>query len=93
MKKTWKCMLVALLCCTGCDMEALRKEAATEARYKNGEVQIVATAPDGTVLYRAWDNLKDQDVYFSRAGAQWRTSTTDSEGSTRYKSHQVSGSK
>ena len=51
----------------------MRASALADAQAHSGQPVVVATAADGTVLFRVWDKQEDMMVYFSRAGASWTT--------------------
>jgi hypothetical protein len=60
----------AVLLLVGCDVEAMRESNRQE--YSETPL-LVSTAPDGTKLWRVYDRITHQQVYFSTAGASWET--------------------
>jgi hypothetical protein len=59
-------------CCDAACRVQAHKDSEDSDRFYAGEVQKVRTAPDGTVLWRAWDRLQERTVYFSTHGTSYQ---------------------
>jgi hypothetical protein len=63
-------VLAAALGLSGCDGPARTADPIAEARMKNGEVALVAVAPDGTQLWGITPPGANRRVYFASTGTQ-----------------------
>lgn len=80
-------VLLALLALAGCGEPDAETAQERMTRLNAGEeVLLVATAPDGTRLWRVYDRDYGVTVYFSSGGTQYRVSHGKSSSDERVQS-------